>query len=84
MEYNTLSSTSIPICTHFILTQIPPIPRNIEQMEQLAKLISFLYHQILNFPKLTLLHKTFKIANLAIADYVVLNRTNIELFAANT
>lgn len=34
--------------------------------------------------QLILLHKTLKAARLAITDYIVLNRTNTELLAANT
>ena len=53
-------------------------------MEEVEELISLFRHQTLDSPKLTLLHKTLKAARLAMADRVVLNRTNTELFAANT
>ena len=50
----------------------------------MEELISLFCYQNLDFPKLTLLFKTLKAARLAMADRVVLNRTNTELFAANT
>ena len=46
--------------------------------------ISLVRHQTLDSPKLTLLHKTFKAARLAMADCIVLNRINTELLATNT
>ncbi len=50
----------------------------------MEELISLFRHQTLDSPKLTLLHKTLKAARLAMADRIVLNRTNTELLAANT
>ena len=64
--------------------QIPPTPGNIEQVEEVDDLISLFCNQILDSSKLTLLHKTLKAAKFAMADRIVLNRTNTELLAANT
>ncbi len=50
----------------------------------MGELISLFRHQTLDSPKLTLIHKTLKAARLAMADHIVLNRTNTELLAANT
>ncbi len=63
---------------------IPPKPGNAEQVTEIEELILLFRHQTLDSPKLTLLHKTFKAARLAMADKVVLNRTNTDLLAANT
>ena len=50
----------------------------------MEEFISLFRHETLDSPKLTLLHKTLKAASLAMADRIVLNRTNTELIAANT
>ena len=50
----------------------------------IEELVSLFRHQALDSPKLALLHKSLKAARLAIADKVVLNRTNTDLLAANT
>ena len=68
----------------FFSGQIPPTPRNVEQVTEVEELVSLFSHQTLDSSKLTLLHKTLKAARLAIADRVILNRTNTELLAANT
>ncbi len=68
----------------FFSGQILSTPANIEQVSEVEELISIFRHQTLDSPKLTLLHKTFKAARLAMADCIVLNRTNTELLAANT
>ena len=52
-------------------------------MKEVEELVSLFRDQTLDSPKLTLLHKTLKAARLAMADRVVLNRTNTELLAAN-
>lgn len=54
-----------------------------ELVTEIEKLILLLWHQTLDLPKLTLLHKTLKAARLAMVDRVVLNCTNTELLAAN-
>ncbi len=51
---------------------------------EIEELISLFQHQTLDLPKLTLLHKTIKVARLAMADRVILNCTNIELLTTNT
>lgn len=68
----------------FFSGQIPPTPGNVEQVSEVEELVSLFCYQTLDFLKLTLLHKILKAARLAIADRVVLNRTNTELLAANT
>ena len=75
---------SSPTQTRFFSGQIPPTPGNIEQVSEMEELISLFRHQTLDSPKLTLLHKTLKAARLAMADCIVLNRTNTELLEANT
>ena len=49
----------------------------------MEELILLFCYQTLKFSQLTLLYKTLKATRLTMADYVVLNRTNTELFAAN-
>ena len=74
----------MPIQTRFFLGAIPPTLGNIEQVTEVQELISLFRHQTLDSPRPTLLHKTLKAAKLAMADRVVLDRTNTELLAANT
>ena len=81
---DTLPDASTPIQTRYLSGQIPPTPGNIEQVSEFGELISLFRHQTLDSPKLTLLPKTLKAARLAMADRIVLNRTNTELLAANT
>ena len=78
-------SSTLPsaIRTRFFSGQIIPIPGNIKQVSEVEELISLFRHLTLDSPKLTLLHKTLKAARLAMADRIVLNRTNTELLAAN-
>ena len=56
----------------------------IKQIMEIEELISLFWHQTLDLPKLTLLHKTFKAAKLAMADKIVLNHIKTEVLAANT
>ena len=81
---NTGADLSTPLRTRFFSGAIPQTPGNIEQVTEIEELISLFRHQTLDSPKLTLLHKTLKAARLAMADRIVLNRTNTELLAANT
>ena len=81
---NTGAGSSTLLQTRFFSGAIPQTPGNIEQVTEIEELISRFQNQTLDSPKLTLLHKTFKAARLAMADRVVLNRTNTELLAANT
>ncbi len=78
---NTLFSTNTPIRIRFFSGQIPPTPGNVEQVTEVEELLSLFRHQTLDSPKLTLLHKTLKAGRLAMADSVILNRTNTELLA---
>ena len=52
-------------------------------MEEMEELILLFCYQTFNSPKLILLYKTLKAAKLIMADRVILNCTNTELFAAN-
>ena len=80
---NTGASSNTPIQTRFFSETIPPTPGNIEQITEVEELVSLFRDQTLDSPKLILLHKTLKAARLAMADRVILNRTNTELLAAN-
>ena len=46
--------------------------------------MSLFRNQTLDSSKLTIIHKTLKVARRAMADRVFLNHTNTELLAANT
>ncbi len=81
---DTGASYNTPIQTRFFSGAIPPTPGNIEQVTEVEELVSLFRDQTLDSPKLILLHKTLKAARLAMADRVILNRTNTELLAANT
>ena len=81
---NTGAGSNTPIQTRFYLGAIPPSPGNVEQVTEIEELISLFRHQTLDLPKLTLLHKSLKAARLAMANRVILNRTNTDLLAANT
>lgn len=63
--------------------QILPILENIKQVKEVDKLILLFCNHILNFPKLTFLHKIFKVTKLTMANCIVLNCTNIEFLAVN-
>ncbi len=52
-------------------------------IKEVFEIVSLFRNQTLELPKLKILNKTLKAARLAIADRVVLNRTNTELLAAN-
>lgn len=81
---NTLPGANTPIRMRFFSGQIPPTPGNVEQVSEVEELVSLFRHQTLDSPKLTLLHKILKAARIAMANRVVLTRTNTELLAANT
>ena len=66
------------------MDQIFPTSTNIRNVSEVEELISLFRNQTLNVPKLKLLHKTLKVARLAMVDKIILNHTNIELLAANT
>lgn len=74
----------IRLYRRFFSGAVPPTPGNVEQVAEVEELVSLFRHQTWDLPKLTLLYKTLKAARLAMADRVVLNRTNTELLAANT
>lgn len=82
-DNDTSPNVNTPIQTRFFSGQIPPTPGNIEQVSEIEELVSLFRHQTLDSPKLAILHKTLKAARLAMADRVVLSRTNTELLAAN-
>ncbi len=50
----------------------------------MKELVSLFQDQTLDSPNLILLNKALKAARLAMADRVILNRINTEIFAANT
>lgn len=50
-------------------------------MEEVKEHISLFHYQTLDSSKLTLLYKSLKAAKFAMTDHVVLNCTNMELFA---
>ena len=81
---NTGAGSNTTIQTSFYFRAIPTAPGKVEKVTEIEKLISLFPHQTLDSPKLNLLHKTLKAARLAIADRVILNRTNTDLLAANT
>ena len=80
----TGASSNTPIQTRFFSRAIPPTPGNIKKVTKVEVLVSLFRYQTLDSPKFNLLHKTLKAARLAMADRVILNRTNTELLAANT
>lgn len=81
---NTRAGLNTPIQARFYSGVIPPVPGNMEQVTEIEELISLFRHQILDSLKLTLLHKTLKVARLAIAEKIVSNHTIIDLLASNT
>ena len=81
---NTNPSSDTPIRSRYLASQIPPTPANVQEVPEVEELVSLFRNQTLDSPKLTILHKTLKAARLAMADRVVLNRTNTELLLANT
>ncbi len=78
---NTLNT---PLQTRYFTGQIPPTPANIQEVSEIEELVSLFRNQTLDSPKFTILHKTLKAARRAMADRVILNRTNTELLEANT
>ena len=82
--FNTGAGSNTPIQMRFYSGAILPTPGNVEQVTKIAELLSLFRRQTLDSPKLTLLHKTLKAARFAMADRVILNRTNMDLLAANT
>ena len=78
------NTSDMPLQTRYFTGRITHTPANIKEVTEVEELASLFRNQILDSPKLTILHKTLKAARRATADRVVLNRTNTELFAANT
>ena len=64
-------------------TLVPQTPANVDQVSQIDDLISQFRHQTLDTPKLALLSKLIRGAKLAMADRVILNEINAELYEAN-
>ncbi len=81
---NTGTSSNAPLQTRLFSGAIPPTLVNLEKVMEIEELISLFQHQTLDLPTLTLLHKTFTAARLAMGDKVAINSTNLELLAANT
>ena len=73
-----------PLQARYFTGQIPHTPANIKEVIEVEELVSLFRNQTLDSPKLAILHRTLKAARRAMADRVVLNSTNTELFAANT
>ena len=67
--------------TQYFANQIPPTTANIKEV---SELVSHFWNQILDSPKLKILHKTLKTARFAFGDEVVLNCINMKLLAVNT
>lgn len=70
--------------TRYFTYQIPPTPANIQEVNKVEELVSLFRNQTLDLSKLTIVQKTLKAARRAMTDKVILNRTNMELFKANT
>ena len=62
---------------------VPRTPANVDQVSQIDDLISQFHHQTLDTPKMALLSKLIRGAKLAMADRIILNETNTELYEAN-
>ena len=80
---NIETSSSTPLQTWFFSGAILQKPKNIEQVTEIKELISSFQNLILDLLKLTLLHKTFKVARLTISNRIVLDYTNTKLLATN-
>ncbi len=76
--------SNTPLQTRYFTGQILPILINIKKVFEVEKLVSLFRNQTLDSPKFRIFYKTEKTARFAIADRVVLNCTNTELFVANT
>lgn len=81
---STNDTSDTPLQTRYFTGQIPPTPANIKKVSEVEELVSLFRNQTLDSPKLIILHKTLKAARRAMADRVILNRTNTELLAAHT
>ena len=68
--------------TWYFTSQISLTPTNIKKVSKIKELVSLLKNQILNLPKFTIIHKTFKAARYAITNKIILNDINTKLFAA--
>lgn len=64
-------------------TFVPQMPGDIDQVGGINKLILQICNQTLNTPKLALFSKLIKRAKLAMADCIILNTINAELYKAN-
>ena len=78
------ASSNMPIQMQFFSGAILSIAKNIKQVTKVEELVLLFRDQTLDLPKLIFLHKTVKAAILAMANGVILNRTNTELLATNT
>ena len=64
-------------------TIVPQTPRNIDQVRRINDLIVQFCNQTLDTPKLALFSKLIKGAKHAMADCIILNTTNAELYEAS-
>ena len=64
-------------------TIVSQTPGNVGQVGQMDNLIVQFRNQTLDIPKLALFSKLIKGAKLAMADCIILNTTNAELYKAN-
>ena len=61
----------------------PQMPANVDQVGHIDNFILQFRNQTLDTPKLVLLFKFIKGAKTAMADCIILNTTNAELYKAN-
>ena len=66
------------------MDQIPPTFANIKEVSEVEELMSLFKNQTFDSLKLTIIHKTLKAARRTMANRVILNLTNTELFVVNT
>lgn len=64
-------------------TIVSQTPENVDQVGQMDDLIVQFCNQTLDTPKLALFSKFIKGVKLAMADCIILNTTNAELYEAN-
>lgn len=72
-----------PIQAQFYSGVIPLIFGNVESVTEIEEVITLFWYYTLNLLKFILLHKTLEETKFVMADSVVLNYTNTDLFAAH-
>lgn len=70
--------------TQYFIDQISFTSVNIKKGGKIEKLVSFFRNQILDSAKLTIIHKTLKVARHVMTNKIILNYTNTELLLVNT